>query len=101
MMQQTFVFIAMVLMIIGAITGILMTWSKSIGIGKFGGCLVGAVASVIGGISSVKVLGTLNESKLDDLGIPLADLFPSFIAGIISAIFIVYLVGRVGVSNKT
>lgn len=97
MMQQALVFIATVLMIIGAIIGFLMALSKRIGIGKLGGCLVGAVGCIIGGIASVKVLGTLRESEFGGVGIGLGDLLPSVIAGILSAVFLVYVVGRVGV----
>jgi hypothetical protein len=101
MMQQALVFLATILLVVGAITGFLMTLYKGLGIGKFGGCLVGAVGCVVGGIASVTVLGTLQEFKFNGVGIGLGDLLPSIIAGILSAVFLVYVVGRGGAPRKT
>jgi hypothetical protein len=102
MMQQALVAISVVLLLIGLITGFLMSLSQRTGIGKFGGSLVGGVGCVIGGIASVKVLGTLKESDLGGgVGVGLGDLLPSIIAGIVCASFLVYVVGRIGTSKRT
>jgi hypothetical protein len=43
----------------------------------------------------------LQEFKFNGVGIGLGDLLPSIIAGILSAVFLVYVVGRGGAPRKT
>jgi len=101
MMQQALVVIALALFVIGIITGFLISLSKRTGIGKLGACFVGGVGSAVGGIASIKALGTLKESQFGGIGVGAGDLLPSIIAGIVSAAFFVYVVGRIGTSKST